>query len=194
MSPRQYLNNRDFRRWGSAYRRSCGRRGAGKELKAPRRGFFTSQTSLPIHRFHRVPTAHVDAGWCGSETYINRSLTRLITLKPRASLLAGLRCGPQRPYHEDVVVRNFAVTDDTGTARLRQCWRHRQPRAVVRERPPPDPTISASAILLAQGVPESLPIYFRDLHIVRALADLLIHFGHFLKYLRLSPRIERRRS
>jgi hypothetical protein len=77
------------------------------------------------------------------------------------------------------VVRNFAVTGDTGTARLGERWRHRQPRAVVRERPPPEPTISASAILLAQGVPENLPIYFRDLHIVRALADLLIHFGHF---------------
>src|SRR6266508_2669991 len=37
--------------------------GGGKGLKAPRRGFFLSQTSLPVHRLHRVLTAHVNAGW-----------------------------------------------------------------------------------------------------------------------------------
>jgi hypothetical protein len=97
MSPRQYLNNRDFRRWGSAYRRSCGRRGAGKELKAPRRGFFTSQTSLPIHRLHRLPSAQSMRD--GSETNVIRELTRLI--KPRASLLVDLRCWRQPTYLEE---------------------------------------------------------------------------------------------
>ena len=194
MSPRQYLNNRDFRRWGSAYRRSCEQRW--------RERIKSSETGL----FH----------------FSNISANSSISPSSNRSCRCGMvrqrdvyKSEPDAPYHSQaskkafwlacVAVRsvlttktswsgNFAVTDDTVTARLRQCWRHRQPRAVVRERPPPDPTISASAILVAQGVPESLPIYFRDLHIVRALADLLIHFGHFLKYLRLSPRIERRRS
>jgi hypothetical protein len=98
MSPRQYLNNRDFRRCGSACRRSCGRRGAGKGLKAPRRGFFTSQTSLPIHRLHRLPTAHVGVG---SETKVIRQLSRLLTFKPRSSLLVGLCCCRQPTYLEE---------------------------------------------------------------------------------------------
>jgi hypothetical protein len=146
---------------------------------------------LPIHRLHRVPTAHVDAGWCRQQDECNSTVDSLYhfqaSIKP-----SGLRCCRQRPYREDIVVRNFAVTGDIGTARLGERWRHRQPRAVVRERPPLEPTISASPILLAQGVPENLPIYFRDLHIVPLLADLLpIHFGYLFG---ISPLVTAERA
>jgi hypothetical protein len=49
--------------------------------------------------------------------------------------------------------------------RLGLCRPPRQPHNVI-EYPASEPRVSSKRLLLAQGVPEKLPVYFRALHIV----------------------------
>jgi hypothetical protein len=167
---------------------------AGREkIKGSETGLFRFLKHLcQFNRLHRVLTAHVDAGWCRRRDECNSTADSLYHFQASSKPSGWLGCVRQRPYREDIVIRNFAVTGDIGTARLGERGRHRQPHAIVRKHPSPEPTISARAILLAQGVPENLPIYFRDLHIAPLLADLLlIHFGHLFG---ISPLVTAERA
>ena len=51
-----------------------------------------------------------------------------------------------------------------GIVHVRSCRLHRQPDAVVGERPSPEPGVFALRSLLAQGLPKKIPMYFRCLH------------------------------
>jgi hypothetical protein len=52
------------------------------------------------------------------------------------------------------------------TAGLGLCRPPRQPHNVIGEYPASEPRVSGKRLLLAQGLPEKLPVYFRARHIV----------------------------
>ena len=63
-----------------------------------------------------------------------------------------------------------------GIVHVRSCRLHRQPDAVVGERPSPEPGVFALRSLLAQGLPKKVPMDFRCLHGTPLQANLLPPF------------------